>query len=146
MTRHIFREYGISPAEFSKNVRNVIDTDGPHMISLGCRTVTAGGVGETYRLYWEYETQNGELIQETTPWTTMNDITQGGGGIWYQPMKFSVDMRYPLGNGPGVDPYGTWTLNLQKGSGPSGPVGGTLITYEALVDTNDGNPAVVMHP
>jgi hypothetical protein len=147
VTWHIFKQSGISPADdITVNVRNSIDSDGPHMIAVGCRTVVAGGVGQTYRMYFEYETDNGELIIEGTNWTVMNDITQAGGAIWYRPLLPCVDKRYPLGDGPGADPYGTWTLNMQKGGGPGVPVGTTLISYEAWVITNDGNPTVVYHP
>lgn len=144
MTWYVWRGAGVTPANvILDNVRNRIDTSGPHLITLGLRTTTADfGVGSC-AAYFQYETPNGEIQTLGTGYVSLTQISDAGGGIWYEPLRISIDENHPLADGPiAADPRGFYTLGLTL----SGSAGAAKITYEAMLMTFDGNSAVVNIP
>lgn len=144
MSFHIFKEDSITPSTRSINMRNVVDSSGPHKLTFGIRTVVADPAAGVCSMYCSYETPNGQIrsIELTSP-ADLKTITDSGGAMWYSPDVLVIDERHPLGNGALSDPYGNLSLEFFVGAGVAGT---SKISYEAILEVFDASPAVVYHP
>jgi hypothetical protein len=142
---HVFAEDSIVPTVRRINIRNVLDTSGPHLITFGVRTVVADPVlGTFYAMRVEYETPNGQLrtISLAAP-ADLSIVSDALGAMWYADQVMVIDKYYPLSNGPQVsEPRGLFDIVFPGG----GAVGSALISYECVVTVFDGSPAVTYHP
>lgn len=114
-------------------------------MSFGCRCVQADpSSGATLTMGVRYENPNGEIQSLFLPAAILlSDTTQAGGGIWYHDVFMTIDKYWPLNNGPYPEnTLGVFSIDFTL----SAPPLTSLFTYEAIVQTFDGVPTVVMHP
>lgn len=155
MTVHVFKEVNITPVTKIIDVRNIIDSSGPHMLSMGVRTtvadLTAGGV--TITCFYEDISGNTQSlgVSGTSDLSTIDSLL---GSTWYMKDSMVMDQYYPLGNsvvpilaypaslGAVANPYGTFILATIL----TGPAATAKFSYEARLVVDDGSPAVVYHP
>lgn len=143
MSFRLFQEDSITPSTRTINVRNSLDSNGPHRLSFGVRTVVADALAGSLYMYCRYETPNGQMRRiDLVSGADLREISDLSGAMWYADQVLVIDKRYPLGDGPGVDPYGVFELNFVL----TGTAGSSLIAYEAIVDVFDGSPAVTIIP
>lgn len=138
----VFVSTGGSVTQRKINLRDVLDTGGPHMITFGLRCVVADPAAFNCNMVCQYETPNGQLraIGIVAP-VDLTVITEASGAMWYASQQLTIDKRYPLANGPGVDPYGTFHI-LFTADAP----GTSKLSYECIVETFDGSGSVITYP
>jgi hypothetical protein len=148
MTFHIWREFNVVPVTRKLNVRTVLGDGGPHLMTFGCRTtqIAGGTFGANLQMGVRYELPNGEIrTVDNVAGISLDDLDQLSGGIWYHDSFMTIDTYHPLADGPYPEnPLGVFTIDFTLGGNPSG--GNPLYTYEAVIQTFDGSPAVVFHP
>lgn len=142
MSFHIFKEENIAPTTRTINIRNIIDSTGPHKVTFGVRTVFAAAGSATYSMQFSYENDNGVMQTLSNPSIDLSETDPGLGGVWYKEEVMTSDRRHPLGDGLLADPYGAFTLNFILLNGPTS----ALISYDAIFTTLDGSSSVVYHP
>lgn len=143
MSYHIFTESNVVPSTRSVNIRSALDTSGPHLVTFGLRTTVTQPGAASLAMTLRYETPNGQERSIFLPSAAnLNFLEDSNGAIWYAPQEMTIDQYYPLANGPGSDPLGTFKIDFLL----SGTVTTGRITYECIVTTFDGGSAVVYHP
>lgn len=145
MTYHIFKESNIVPSTRTIDMRGVVDTSGPHLITFGCRTHAESTVVSNISMKCTYETPNTARRTINLPGvvdlTTTDDFL---GGMWYAPVETIIDQYYPLGDGIYPEqPLGVLNLQFVLTGSPSAAC---RISYECVLQTFDGNASDVFHP
>lgn len=137
---NIYNSSGSSPQK-TVNLRSLLDTGGPHLVTFGLRTVVADAAAAFCQMRVLYETANGQLRTIDPGPVDLSVITDAGGAMWYAPMDTVIDKHYPLGDGPGTDPNGLFQLIFNCGA-----EGTSKISYECLIYSFDGSSSVINIP
>jgi hypothetical protein len=144
LTVHRFIETGITPADRTINIRNVIDSEGPHLITFGSRTTVADPTAGQLAMYVYYETPEHQLIGLPAPSSVdLTELEPSLGGAWYARQVMTIDGYFP--DYSGVYPEETRGM-FKIVFDLAGPAGTSKFAYECVVNVDDGSPAVVNHP
>jgi hypothetical protein len=136
LSYRIFAEDTITPTTRSINLRNNVDSTGPHLITFGVRCVVADATAGSYGMSVNYETPNGQLRTISLDFGGVADLStiiDANGAMWYSNQVLMIDKRHPLGDGVGADPYGTMTLDFSLG----GIAATSKISYECIISVFD---------
>jgi hypothetical protein len=151
MTWRILAEDTISPsavynssgsgATRTVDLRALLDTGGPHLMTFGVRTVVADPSAAFCQMKVVYETPNGQLRTIDPGPADLSVITDATGAMWYADMVTVIDKYYPLADGPGSNPLGTFFLQFNAGA-----AGTSKISYECMIYSFDGSSTVINIP
>lgn len=147
MTFHILKEDSIAPTTRKINVRSLLDTSGPHLLTGGHRTVIAdlADSGLFYRMTFRYEFPNGEMRSIRPDDLALDSTTQAGGGIWYMDNVLILDKYWPAADGPySEERYGIFSIDFALLGGTSNGI--SRISYDIVLQVFDGSSSVQYHP